>query len=75
MSAVTKRKLTDAEYEEIEHTAEFKSEFYNGECSRCMVRVVRTAWRARSMNTFNQGESCHGIGNPFENRAMWQAFQ
>ena len=31
MSAVPKRKLTEAEYLAIERAAEFKSEFYNGE--------------------------------------------
>ncbi len=31
MSAIPKRKLTEAEYLEIERTAEFKSEFFNGE--------------------------------------------
>ncbi|MDB5306194.1 MAG: hypothetical protein JWO38_396 [Gemmataceae bacterium] len=31
MSAITKKKLTEAEYLAIERAAEFKSEFYNGE--------------------------------------------
>src|SRR5437879_6149634 len=31
MSAAMKKKLTEAEYLAIERTAEFKSEFYNGE--------------------------------------------
>ena len=31
MTAIAKKKLTEAEYLAIEHKAEFKSEFYNGE--------------------------------------------
>lgn len=31
MSAIAKKKLTEAEYLAIERAAEFRSEFYNGE--------------------------------------------